>query len=66
MLTSWKGQLLAHADPVFEQEAVSHNAFHYRSAEAYESWLREALDQLEAQFPTYGSQRLAAQLRRAP
>ena len=66
LLTSWKGQLLAHAAPAFAQEAVSRNAFHYRSAEVDESWLREAHDQLAAQFPTYGSRRLAAQLRRPP
>jgi transposase-like protein len=66
LLTSWKRQLLARADPVFAQEAVSRSAFYYRSAEADESWLRGAVNQLAAQFPTYGSRRLAAQLRRAP
>jgi transposase InsO family protein len=46
--------------------AVSRSSFYYRSAEADESELREAVNQLAAQFPTYGSRRLAAQLRRAP
>lgn len=45
---------------------VSRSSFYYRSAEADESELREAVNQLAAQFPTYGSRRLAAQLRRAP
>jgi transposase-like protein len=34
LLTSWKGQLLAHADPAFAQEGVSRSAFHYMSAQA--------------------------------
>ena len=45
---------------------VSRSSFYYRSAEADEGELREAVNQLAAQFPTYGSRRLAAQLRRAP
>lgn len=45
---------------------VSRSSFYYQSAEADESELREAVNQLAAQFPTYGSRRLAAQLRRAP
>jgi putative transposase len=45
---------------------VSRSSFYYRSAQTYESELREAVNQLAAQFPTYGSRRLAAQLRRAP
>lgn len=45
---------------------VSRSSFYYRSAQADESELREAVNQLAAQFPTYGSRRLAAQLRRAP
>ena len=46
--------------------AVSRSSFYYRSAQADESELREAVNQLAAQFPTYGSRRLTAQLRRAP
>ena len=45
---------------------ISRSSFYYRSAEADESDLREAVNQLAAQFPTYGSRRLAAQLRRPP
>jgi putative transposase len=45
---------------------VSRSSFYYQPAEADESELREAINQLAAQFPTYGSRRLAAQLRRAP
>jgi hypothetical protein len=56
-------QLLAHADLL---PAVSRNSFRYQPAKADESELREAVNQLEAQFPTYGSRRHAAQLRRAP
>jgi hypothetical protein len=46
--------------------AVSRNSFYYQPAEADESELREPVNQFEEQFPTYGSRRLAAQLRRAP
>lgn len=46
--------------------AVSRSSFYYQPAEADESKLREAVNQLAAQFPTYVSRRLAAQLRRAP
>ncbi len=46
--------------------AVSRSSSYYQPAEANESELREAVNQLAAQFPTYGSRRLAAQLRRAP
>lgn len=45
---------------------VPRSSFYYQPAEADESGLREAINQLAAQFPTYGSRRLAAQLRRAP
>jgi transposase InsO family protein len=45
---------------------VSRSSFYYRSAEADESELREAVNQLAAQFPTHGSRRMAAQLRRPP
>jgi hypothetical protein len=58
-----KKQLLAHADLL---PAVSRNSFYYQPAEADESELRETVNQLEEQFPIYGSRRLAAQLRRAP
>jgi putative transposase len=45
---------------------VSRSSFYYQPAEADESELRKAINRLAAQFPTYGSRRLAAQLRRAP
>jgi transposase-like protein len=63
LLASWKKQLLARADFL---PAVSRNSFYYQPAEADESELREPVNQFEEQFPTYGSRRLAAQLRRAP
>jgi len=46
--------------------AASRNSFYYQPAEADESELREPVNQFEEQIPTYGSRRLAAQLRRAP
>src|SRR5262245_10920997 len=46
--------------------AISRSSFYYQPTEADESVLREAVNQLAAQFPTYGSRRLAAQLRRPP
>jgi len=61
LLPSWKKQLLAHADLLL---TVSRNSFYYQPVEADESELREAVNQLTAQFPTYGSRQLAAQLRR--
>lgn len=46
--------------------AISRSSFYYQPTEVDESVLREAVNQLAAQFPTYGSRRLAAQLRRPP
>ena len=46
--------------------AVSRSSFYYQRAEPDERELREAVNQLAAQFPTYGSRRLTAQLGRAP
>ena len=46
--------------------AISRSSFYYQPTEADESVLHEAVNQLAAQFPTYGSRRLAAQVRRAP
>src|SRR5262249_42312518 len=46
--------------------AISRSSFYYQPTEAGESVLHEAVNQLAAQFPTYGSRRLAAQVRRAP
>jgi putative transposase len=63
LLTSWKKQLLARADSL---PAISRSNFYYQPAEADESEMREAVNQLAAQFQTYGSRRLATQLRRAP
>jgi len=45
---------------------ISRSSFYYQPTEADESVLHEAVNQLAAQFPTYGSRRLAAQVRRAP
>lgn len=46
--------------------AVSRSSFYYQPRATDETQLREAINQLAAQFPTYGSRRLAAQLERAP
>ena len=46
--------------------AVSRSSFYYQPTETDESELHEAVNQLAAQYPTYGSRRLAAQLQRAP
>jgi transposase InsO family protein len=46
--------------------AISRSSFYYQPTEADESVLHEAVNQLAAQFPTYGSRRLAEQVRRAP
>lgn len=46
--------------------ATSRSSFYYQPTEPDESVLHEAVNQLAAQFPTYGSRRLAAQLRRPP
>jgi putative transposase len=46
--------------------AAPRSSFYYQPAKADESDLHKAVNQLAAQFPTYGSRRLAAQLRRAP
>ena len=45
---------------------VPRSSFYYKPAEADQSQLYEAVNELAVQFPTYGSRRLAAQLRRAP
>lgn len=45
---------------------VARSSFYYQPVEADEGELREAMNQLAAQFPTYGSRRLAAQMRRPP
>ena len=41
---------------------VARSSFYYQPVEADEGELREAINQLAAQFPTYGSRRLAAQI----
>ena len=46
--------------------AIPRSSFYYQPAAADERELREAVNQLAAQLPTYGSRRLAAQVRRAP
>jgi transposase InsO family protein len=45
---------------------VSRSSYYYEAVEADESEVRTALEALAAEFPTYGSRRLAAQLARAP
>jgi transposase InsO family protein len=45
---------------------VSRSSYYYEAAEPDESTVCLALEKLAAEFPTYGSRRLAAQLRRAP
>ena len=45
---------------------ISRSSFYYQPTEADESKLREAINQLAAEFPIYGSRQLAAQLRREP
>ena len=46
--------------------AIPRSSFYYQPQEADESQLRKAVNKLAAQFTTYGSRRLAAQVRRAP
>jgi len=46
--------------------AVTRSSFYYQPIVTDETELREAINQLAAQFPTYGSRRMSAQLRRAP
>ncbi len=45
---------------------VTRSSFYYQPVVTDESDLHEAVNRLAAEFPTYGSRRLAAQLRRAP
>lgn len=45
---------------------VARSSFYYQPAATDETELHEAINQLAAQFPTYGSRRMSAQLRRAP
>lgn len=45
---------------------LSRSSYYYETVEPDESTVRQALDKLAAEFPTYGSRRLSAQLRRAP
>ena len=45
---------------------VSRSSYYYETVEPEESTVRQALEKLAAEFPTYGSRRLSAQLRRAP
>lgn len=56
LLTTWKKHLLTHADLVFAQERESTA----EQARLAESELRKAINQLAAEFPIYGSRRLAA------
>lgn len=45
---------------------VSRSSYYYEADEPDESTVCQALEKLAAEFPTYGSRRLTAQLRRAP
>lgn len=45
---------------------VSRSSYYYEAVEPDESTVCQALEKLAAEFPTYGSRRLTAQLRRAP
>jgi transposase InsO family protein len=45
---------------------VSRSSYYYEADEVDESTVCQALEKLAAEFPTYGSRRLTAQLRRAP
>ena len=45
---------------------VSRSSFYYQPTARPERALHAAINQLAARFPTYGSRRLAQQLRRAP
>src|SRR4029453_12767241 len=63
LLASWKKQLPARADLL---PGASRHSFSNKPGEGDGKELREPVNQFEEQFPTYGSRRLAAQLRRAP
>jgi putative transposase len=45
---------------------VARSSYYYEAGELDERTVRQALEKLAAEFPTYGSRRLSAQLRRAP
>jgi transposase InsO family protein len=45
---------------------VSRSSYYYEADDPDETTVCQALERLAAEFPTYGSRRLAAQLRRAP
>jgi transposase InsO family protein len=51
---------------VCEVLGLSRSAHYYTPVVVDDTAVRHALDEVAAQFPTYGSRRLAAQLRRAP
>ena len=45
---------------------LSRSTYYYQTREADDSSLRAAMETIAAEFPTYGSRRITAQLRRAP
>ena len=45
---------------------LSRSTYYYQASEADDSSLRAAMETIAAEFPTYGSRRITAQLRRAP
>ena len=45
---------------------LARSSYYDETVEPDESTVRKALEKLAAEFPTYGSRRLSAQLRRAP
>lgn len=45
---------------------LSRSTYYYQASEADDSSLRGAMETIAAEFPTYGSRRITAQLRRAP
>ena len=45
---------------------LARSAYYYEAVEADEVAVKQAVEEIAAQFPTYGSRRITAQLRRAP
>lgn len=45
---------------------LSRSSYYYQAVEQDESKLENAIEEIAGQFPTYGTRRVAQQLRRAP
>jgi putative transposase len=45
---------------------ASRSSYYYEPLEIDESRVRQAIEKIAAEFPTYGSRRISEQLRRAP